>query len=417
MKRGISLLLCLLLALSVCASGENAECGGMNFALEWMKSDSVRGQENAVISPASAYLALTMAAMGAEGETWDELARVFGEDGEWPDHAAALMETFTKDKRNWVKIANSVWTDREVELQKNYCRVLKRTLEAQTFSAVLSEESGMKAINDWVKKSTEGMIERVLSQPLSEDTVLALINTVYFKGRWSKPFLPELTQKGEFMRDDSETVEADFMYRSDFFRYWALEDGAQAIRIPYEGDEKAFLAILPPEGVSADEYLNALTAETLAEMQKPFESVSADEYWNALSTDASSNVETKGSYERVILRMPGIDAECTFDVKAILSGMGVTRAFDPAQAQFGKLLKGDKPLWISQILQKTRLKLDEKGTEASAATMVVMDSTSAQIPEKPIELTLDRSFLYILYDENAEMPLFMGKVTNPAVYG
>lgn len=397
MKRGISLLLCLLLALSACASGEGEAHGGMAFALAWMKSDSVRGEENAVISPVSAYLALTMAAMGAEGETWDELARVFGEDEAWPDHAAALMKVFTKDKKNKVKIENSAWTAEGVELQKSYRRALKRTLSARTFSAALSEESGMKAINDWVKKSTEGMIDRLLSKPLSENTVLALINTVYFKGQWSEPFQTELTQKGEFTRDDGEVVETDFMRQNDHFRYWALKDGAQAIRIPYEGDEKAFLAILPPEGVSADEYLNALSADTLAEMQGSFERAS-----------------TGASYERVILRMPRIDAGCTLDVKAFLSEMGVTRAFDPAQAQFGKLLTGDESVWISQILQKTRLKLDEKGTEASAATVIVAEATSARIPEEPIELTLDRSFLYIIYDEGAEMPLFMGKVTNPA---
>ena len=181
MKRGISLLLCMLLMLGACAVGESESRGGLAFALEWMKSDSVRGQENAVISPASAYLALTMAAMGAEGETKDELARLFGEDGEkWPDHASELMKVLTKDKSNRVKIANSAWTRADVKLKKSYRRALKRTLGAQAFSAALSEESGMKAINDWVKKNTGGMIDQLLSKPLSEDTVLALINTVYF---------------------------------------------------------------------------------------------------------------------------------------------------------------------------------------------------------------------------------------------
>ena len=390
MKRGISLLLCMLLMLGACAVGESESRGGLAFALEWMKSDSVRGQENAVISPASAYLALTMAAMGAEGETKDELARLFGEDGEkWPDHAAALMKVLTKDKSNKVKIANSAWARADVKLKKSYRRALKRTLGAQAFSAALSEESGMKAINDWVKKNTGGMIDQLLSKPLSEDTVLALINTVYFKGAWSEEFDENFTQKGEFTRDNGEKTETDFMRRVDDFRYWALEDGTQAIWLPYKGYEKAFLAILPPEGVSADEYLNALSAETL------------------------SNLMKSGTSAKVNLRMPRIDAACTFDMKDFLRDMGVTRAFDPTQAQFGKMLKGNEPVWIGQILQKTRLKLDEKGTEASAATIISMEATSARIPEEPIELTLDRSFLYIIYDENADVPLFMGKVTNP----
>lgn len=390
MKRGISLLLCMLLMLGACAVGESESRGGLAFALEWMKSDSVRGQENAVISPVSAYLALTMAAMGAEGETRDELARLFGEDGEkWPDHAAALMKVLTKDKSNKVKIANSAWTRADVKLKKSYRRALKRTLGAQAFSAALSEESGMKAINDWVKKNTGGMIDQLLSKPLSEESVLALINTVYFKGAWSEEFDENFTQKGEFTRDNGEKTETDFMRRVDDFRYWALEDGTQAIWLPYKGHEKAFLAILPPEGVSADEYLNALSAETL------------------------SNLMKSGTSAKVNLRMPRIDAACTFDMKDFLRDMGVTRAFDPAQAQFGKMLKGNEPVWIGQILQKTRLKLDEKGTEASAATIISMEATSARIPEEPIDLTLDRSFLYIIYDENADVPLFMGKVTNP----
>ena len=247
----------------------------------------------------------------------------------------------------------------------------------------------MNAINDWVKKNTGGMIDQLLSKPLSEDTVLALINTVYFKGAWSEEFDENFTQKGEFTRDNGEKTETDFMRRVDDFRYWALEDGAQAIRLPYKGHEKAFLAILPPEGVSADEYLNALSADTL------------------------SNLMKSGTSAKVNLRMPRIDAACTFDMKDFLRDRGVTRAFDPTQAQFGKMLKGSDSVWIGQILQKTRLKLDEKGTEASAATIISMEATSARIPEEPIELTLDRSFLYIIYDENADVPLFMGKVTNP----
>lgn len=142
--------------------------------------------------------------------------------------------------------------------------------------------------------------------------------------------------------------------------------------------------------------------------------MSADEYLNALSADTpfQSNEER---YEREgePSPCPRIDAACTFDMKDFLRDRGVTRAFDLTQAQFGKMLKGGDPVWIGQILQKTRLKLDEKGTEASAATIISMEATSARIPEEPIELTLDRSFLYIVYDENADMPLFMGKVTNP----
>ena len=222
-----------------------------------------------------------------------------------------------------------------------------------------------------------------------EEAALALVNTVYFKGAWSEEFDENFTQKGEFTRDNGEKTETDFMRRVDDFRYWALEDGAQAIRLPYKGHEKAFLAILPPEGVSADEYLNALSAGTL------------------------SNLMKSGTSAKVNLRMPRIDAACTFDMKDFLRDMGVTCAFDPAQAQFGKMLKGNEPVWIGQILQKTRLKLDEKGTEASAATIISMEAGSARIPEEPIELTLDRSFLYIIYDENADVPLFMGKVTNP----
>lgn len=393
MKRGMSFLLCLLLALSACAIGEEEGHGGLAFALEWMKSDSVREQENAVISPVSAYLALTMAAMGAEGETRDELARVFGEDGEtWPDHASALMKLLSKDKKNTIKIANSAWVRPDVKLQKSYRRALKRTLSAKAYSSALSEESGMRAMNDWVKKNTGGMIDRLLSKPLSKDTVLALINTVYFKGQWSEPFRADLTQRGEFTRDDGEKVKTDFMRRVDDFRYHTSEDGAQAIWLPYEGREKVFLAILPPEGVSADEYLNALSADRLSGIMKD------------------------GAAARVNLRMPRIDVGCTFDVKSFLRDMGVTRAFDPTQAQFGKMLKGDDLVWIGQILQKTRLKLDEKGTEASAATIIDVEPASARIPEEPIELTLDRSFLYILYDENADMPLFMGKVANPQDY-
>ena len=141
--------------------------------------------------------------------------------------------------------------------------------------------------------------------------------------------------------------------------------------------------------------------------------MSAYEYLNALSADTLSNLMKSGTSAKVNLRMPRIDAACTFDMKDFLRDRGVTRAFDPTQAQFGKMLKGSGSVWIGQILQKTRLKLDEKGTEASAATIISMEATSARIPEEPIDLTLDRSFLYIIYDENADVPLFMGKVTNP----
>src|SRR5208282_566314 len=248
-------------------------------------------------------------------------------------------------------------------------------------------------INQWVEKQTNKKIQNLLGPgtvtPLSR---LILTNAIYFKAAWADQFNKNATENADFHLSVGKTIQAPTMHNSGGY-YYLKGPSFQALLMPYEKDEISMLILLPDsvDGLSALE--RSLSAGNL-------------EKWTAAL-----------SYEHeVIVSLPRFKMTQQFELSSTLEGMGMKTAFDPNSADFSGMT-GDKSLVISAAIHKAYIDLDENGTEAAAATAVIMEMATAMAsqyaPPPPIYFTADHPFLFLIRDNVSGAILFMGRVTDP----
>jgi serpin B len=245
-------------------------------------------------------------------------------------------------------------------------------------------------VNDWVDDETKGRISDLLG-PGTVDalTRMILVNAIYLKAPWLVPFDANVTRPAPFSLLDGSTAEVPFMARSDDLMAYAQGDGWQAVELPYAGNALAMLVLLPDEGALAT-----------------VEGELAD---GLIDRAASQLTETN-----VVLELPKWDIETRVELSQVLTVLGMPTAFSDA-ADFTGMTR-DEPLQIGAVVHQANITVDEAGTEAAAATAVIMEVTSAppgSEPE-PIHLTVDRPFLYALRDRQTGAMLFLGRVRTPA---
>lgn len=354
--------------------------------------------QNPLISPVSAYLALTMAGCGADGATREEFYDVLGKD--MLPLSDDMMNRFpTTDEQMKLSIANSAWIDDEMAVDDTWLGTMKSLLEAEAVQAALSTEQTMNEINNWIDTKTNGLIPDLLETPLDVQTRLALFQTIYFKGKWQYPFEPQNTYKEAFylQRGQEETVQAEMMNMYLTELDYLSNDFMEGVILPYQQNDAnssktlAFVALKP----TGEEDIRALYAQLSAE----------------IITDVIANKQT----HTVNLKLPKF--EVTFDEKLneSLINMGLSECFDEDKANFdqlGKTINGDT-LFINLVRQKAKIIVDEEGTEAAAATEVLMCDRGALIETELIELNFNEPFLYMLLDLETEIPLFIGILDNP----
>lgn len=389
MKKVTAMLVTLAMLSSFAASAQTGSAV-TQFGLEWMKTESITKTDNAVISPLSAYFALVMLTMGAQGETQRELLNMLGKTLEEAEtHAAILMDMISETEG--ISSANSAWVNEGYKLKDEYAQKLEKELDAQTVSADLGSKETTNRINAWVNEKTNGMIPEILNEPLGADTLLALMNALYFHMDWQKEFDAGSSWPDDFLNDAGKKRQAEFMHKTDSWRYAEAEDGAQLIIMNYKDGKAAFVAVLPPEDVTADEYLKTFTAEKL----------------NAMMNNAN--------FRKISLSFPKIEAQNTHDMMDSLMEMGVERIFDAGLSELGNMIE-DRQMYVSLIRQAVRLSLAEEGTEAAAVTIIANKVAAMPIEEPPLPLSFDRSFLYAIVMEETDTALFMGKVTDASLF-
>jgi serpin B len=357
------------------------------------------GTANAVMSPASVAIAMAMARVGARGETasqMDAVLRSLGADGHTAginslDQALASRSgTFTDAMGNGqevtLAIANAPFAQQDEQWQQSFLDTL-----AQDFGAGLrlvdyktDPDGARQLINGWVSDQTHDRIPQLLAPgTLDVLTRLVLVNAIYLKAPWLMPFQPDVTKTGDFIRVDGSTVQVPMMAMQHEFSY-ASGDGWQAVELPYVGGSLAMDVILPDDLTS---YTRSLTADSLAKL-----------------TAALSSHE-------VALTMPRFEAETKADLAGLLSSMGMPLAFDPYNADFSGMTT-QEPLYISGVVHQANISVDEKGTEAAAATAVVVGTMSA--PTDVVTLNVNRPFLFALRDLQTGAILFLGQITDPS---
>ncbi|MBR2490752.1 MAG: serpin family protein, partial [Ruminiclostridium sp.] len=300
--------------------------------------------KNTLLSPISVLSALAMAANGARGETLAQMEEAFGlsvpELNSWLHEWMVCLENYEAT----VKAANSLWLKTEaLRVEEDFLRSCINWYEAQVYEAPF-DQTTVEDMNLWVEENTDGMIKDMVSE-LSSDTVLCLVNALAFDAEWERIYYDFQVEEDFFTREDGTRQEGTFMY-SDEDYYWE-DDLSTGVMKYYEGDVYAFVGLLPKEGVSLAEYVDSLTGESVHGMLTGFR---------------SAVVSTK---------LPKFRTETTADLIPVLQSMGMNDIFDPALADLsGMGSTSTRMLYLNQVLHKTFISVDEKGTQAGAATMV-----------------------------------------------
>lgn len=345
------------------------------------------GGENTLVSPLSVLEALAMAANGAAGDTLAQMEAVFGADMEALNAALRDYAQGLPDRPGGsVHLANGVWLNEQTGLavQPGFLQANAAWYGAgvykRPFDAALADQ-----INGWVAEHTAGRIERILDEA-PPDAAACLVNALAFDGVWEEIYREDQVQPGTFTAGDGGKRDGQFMWSTE--RAFLKDENAVGFLKFYEGRDYAFAALLPEEGVSLEDYAASLTGERLREVL-----AGADE---SVYVDAA---------------IPRFSGEYGAELQKTLADMGMADAFDPGKADFSRLgTGGSGPLYIGRVLHRTFINVDEKGTEAGAATAVEVRAAGMLGPEEQIRL--DRPFLYMLIDCQHWAPLFIGAVTD-----
>jgi serpin B len=372
--------------------------GNTAFAFGLFKN-AVAAGENALLSPNNIAVALTMTYAGARGNTALEMAdalnivdgdRVHAVRNELDLQITSVDASgIPEDEREpfAIEVANSLWGQRGFSFEDEFLEILAENYDAgmNLVDFVADAEAARVAINTWVEDQTAGRIVDLIAPGVVDElTRLVLVSTIWFKASWDEQFDPERTADGDFTAYDGSTATVPFMHGGGMLPF-SQGDGYQALRIPYAGDA-AMLVVLPDEG-RFDEIVQRIDVDLLADVAA-----------NSTVTD-------------VDLVMPKFEFRSEFSLSGALKSMGVVDAFD-ANADFtGMAEEGD--LSISDIVHQAFIAVDETGTEAAAATAVIIGLTSVNETES-VQFTMDRPFLFIIEHSSTGEILFLGQVTDPS---
>ena len=343
-------------------------------------------KENICLSPLSAQFAMAMAACGAEGKTRTEILNAM-QLGDSANIKGRRLLNDIAEKTVWnehgdVRIANSIWIKEGFEVKQKFVDINKEYFDALVESAEFNQET-VKRVNDWCNENTNGKIPTILDRFTESDRML-LINALYLKAAWNKPFKEENTTEEIFTTEKGEEIEVPMMMMRSNEPFYS-DDMVSMVSKRLQGGY-TMLFILPGEGVKCDE-----AAEYVA---KDFDTF-------------LKNMEVKD----VSLSLPKFTTDFGMSLKNTLANLGIKRAFG-GKAQFGGI--SDEALNISDVVQKTYINVNEKGTEAAAVTVAVAGLLSMRPPKVEI-ITFDRPFIYAIIKDNGNHVLFAGKVGNPTI--
>lgn len=354
-----------------------------DFAVRLFKA-SLEDEKNTLISPLSVLVALSMTANGADNETLSQMESVLGmpidQLNSW---ISSYMANLPETEKYKLSLANSIWftDDERFTVNQDFLQLNADYYGADIYRAAF-DDATCKEINKWVEDETDGMIKDILDE-IPDSAVMYLINALAFDAEWQEIYYDYQVREGSFTTETGEKREIDMMYSEENMY---LEDEQAVGFIKYYKDRKyAFAALLPNEGVSVSEYIASLDGEHLNDLLQ-----------NAKAAIVNASI-------------PKFETEYDVEMSDVLSGMGMPDAFSGVTADFSKLGHSDAGnLFISRVLHKTFISVDERGTKAGAATVVEVEDECAIIVEDPKQVYLDRPFVYMLIDCETNLPFFIG---------
>jgi serpin B len=357
---------------------------------------------NLVISPASLTTALTMAWGGAAGETAAQIGKVLHQTGTVDEAMATsgqLARVLQDPARQIVfRIANQLFVEKSYPLMPAFLGRMRTDFGAAAEPADFkgAPERSRARINHWVEEQTAHRIQDLVPPGgVTAETRLAIVNAIYFLGDWAVPFERAATQPAPFHVIPAETRDVPTMNRLGGFRV-ARKDGVTAVELPYKAGGMSMLVLVPDELGGLARVESTLDAGRLEGLVAGL----------------------KG--ERVWLSLPSFEVRPprSLSLAEDLAALGMPLAFDREAADFTGMANprdSARRLVITEVFHKGFVKVDEKGTEAAAATAVLMGETSAMPDEKPIaRIKVDHPFLFLIRDDASGLVLFLGRVTDPS---
>ena len=360
------------------------------FALDFYKEESKEKDKNIFFSSPSISTAFSILYEGARGETADEMQKVFGFPKDDDERRAGFfsfgdMIDQKNDDKNTIQMANALWLANGFEPLPEYVNTAKTYYSSSVDTVNFSNDEGRLEINDWAKSKTQDRIEELLVPGSIHPslTKMVITNAIYFQGVWEHPFDSEDTYEADFAVDSDKTVKVQMMtYPHKMAINHTSTEQMQILQMPYKGKSLSMLIILPHKADDMQSVEQSITLKNLNLWKSKF-------------------------YDRgTVIHIPKFTLKTEYDLKESLTDMGMPSVFGPADLSG---ITGSSGLFVSKAVHKAFVTVNEKGTEAAAATAIVTDESGGQ------EFRADHPFIFIIQDNETESILFMGKVMDPTV--
>lgn len=360
----------------------------MRLAVDLFQSSVLESKdENVLISPLSIQLALAMTANGADGNTKAEMEALLGGEISLEDlneYLYSYVNNLPSAEKYKLQIANSIWfrdDEGRLQVEKDFLQKNADYYGAQAYKAAFDDQT-LKDINNWVMDHTDGMIDSILDQ-IDEYAVMYLINALVFDAEWQHVYDKSDVYKGKFTNIGGTEKQVDMMHSEE--TVYLQDENAIGFMKPYSGSKYNFAVLLPNEGVDIYEYIAGLTGESLME---------------TLSTPQLG---------MVMATLPKFSYEYELTMNDVLKELGMPSAFSGDTADFSKMAHSSRGnIYIGDVLHKTFISVDELGTKAGAVTKVEMNDESAPMSEWVVNL--NRPFVYMIIDNETNLPVFIGTV-------
>ncbi len=411
MKISFSLVLAIMVCSTLCSCSQNNDVPNENKTIELddksaqlIQADNAFGfeifqllreeseEENIMVSPLSISLALAMAYNGADGETkteMEEAMKLNGLSAEQINSSYKMLIAAMQSLDDEVvfEIANAIYYHKNFPVKADFLDINNVYYNAEVDGIDFAAPSALETINGWVANKTHDKIVKII-EILSPNDRMVLLNAIYFLGNWAKEFDEDGTKMRNFQMADGSHKEVAMMSKEEKLEY-ATNNLFSAVKIPYGDGQYNMIVMLPAPGEKSETVIDELSTDKWKSWNKDFEST-----------------------DNVVITMPRF--KFAFDTRLVdvLKQMGMIKAFSALTADFSKI--SDMDLFISDVIHKTYIDVNETGTEAAAVTAIVFATTSIgpEGPEK-IYFTVDRPFVFAITEKDTDAILFIGEVQNP----
>jgi len=352
-----------------------------------------KATQNIFMSPYSVSIALQMLCNGAGGKTRAEILTALNAghlpQNEMNGYYKELNNSLTSQSNVVLDLANSIWYNKGFELKPGFVSTNEAFFGATLASVNFETPESADTVNQWADNSTRGKITGIVSFPFPANTQMILANAIYFKGEWAEPFDKRLTQKRYFYLAGGIIKEKPMMSRHGHFQY-EEGDGFQAVELPYAGNQLQMILFRPATNSSPVKLLAGLNGTN----------------WMDKILPRFSNREGTVIFPKFNMHFQAL-------LNKPLEALGMREAFVPGAANFSGM--SADALFVSEVLQKSYVDVNEQGTEAAAVTTVVVANSVVMRPLKPFEMVVDHPFLFVILDKPTGTILFMGVVNDPTL--